>query len=106
LDRLSIPNDFGTFDMIFDRGCYHHLHYNFSSEYADSLCKLAKPNAKILIISCNAARAPGVTENYIREDFQMKRHEFTINKLEEISRTDRDGTNRNELRLLMTINTR
>lgn len=67
-DALRLP-DLGTFDLVFDRGCYHHLRYQDAGGFRDALCRLMRPGSRALIVSLNRDAPPGVREHMMREDF-------------------------------------
>jgi len=66
-DVLALP-DLGTFDLIFDRGCYHNVRYVDAKGFVASLDQLCRPGTRCFILSCNRDKAPGVREATMRED--------------------------------------
>lgn len=67
-DVLNLP-DLGTFDLIFDRGCYHNVRYVDAERFVESMRQLMRPGSRALIVSCNRDRPPGVREQTMRDDF-------------------------------------
>ncbi|MBT3198404.1 MAG: class I SAM-dependent methyltransferase [Phycisphaerales bacterium] len=67
-DVLKLP-DLKQYDLIFDRGCYHHVRYVDPAGFAASLRQLMRPGARCFILSCNRDKAPGIREKMIRDDF-------------------------------------
>ncbi len=67
-DVLNLP-DLGTFDLIFDRGCYHNVRYVDAARFVESMRQLMRPGSRALIVSCNRDGPPGVREQTMRDDF-------------------------------------
>lgn len=67
-DVLNLP-DLGTFDLIFDRGCYHNVRYVDAARFVESVRQLTHPGSRALIVSCNRDGPPGVREHTMRDDF-------------------------------------
>ncbi len=67
-DVLNLP-DLGTFDLIFDRGCYHNVRYVDAAQFVESMRQLMRPGSRALIVSCNRDGPPGVREQTMRDDF-------------------------------------
>ena len=67
-DVLHLP-DLESFDLVFDRGCYHNVRYVDAAGFVASLGQVTKPGSKCLILSCNRDGPPGVREHHMREDF-------------------------------------
>jgi SAM-dependent methyltransferase len=67
-DVLNLP-DLGTFDLIFDRGCYHNVRYVDAARFVESMRQLMHPGSRALIVSCNRDGPPGVREQTMRDDF-------------------------------------
>ena len=62
------------FDLIFDRGCYHHICQYNSAAYVETLRRLARPNTHALILAASPTDGersgpPRVSEETIRNDF-------------------------------------
>jgi 2-polyprenyl-3-methyl-5-hydroxy-6-metoxy-1,4-benzoquinol methylase len=58
-DVLNLP-DLGTFDLIFDRGCYHNVRYVNAAGFVEAVRQLSRPGSQALIVSsepCGAARS-------------------------------------------------
>jgi SAM-dependent methyltransferase len=90
-DVLALP-DLKPFDLVFDRGCYHHLHYVNPAGFVAALRRLSHPGTRCLILSCNGDRPPGVREPMMRDDFSAT---FDIEWLRESDiRTGADGQTR------------
>ena len=68
-DVLAIPADLEPFDFVFDRGCYHHIHYYDPQGFVETLNRITNPGAQCLILSCNRDAPPGIREPDMREDF-------------------------------------
>jgi len=92
-DVLNLP-DLGTFDLIFDRGCYHNVRYVDAAGFVEATRRLCHPGTKCLILSLNRDSAPGVREKTMRDDFSSL-FDFVWLKESEI-RTGVDGSNRRE----------
>jgi len=73
-DVLALPK-LEPFDFIYDRGCYHGVRRANATGYVDSLRRLSKPGARVLILAGNAneppphSGPPRVKEEEIRADF-------------------------------------
>lgn len=72
-DVVSLPK-LKTFDLIFDRGCYHHICQYNSAAYVETLRRLSHPNTQVLILAGSPADGerggpPRVKEETIRNDF-------------------------------------
>lgn len=96
-DVLALP-DLEPFDLIFDRGCYHHVRYVDAAGFVDSLRRLTHPGSRCLILSCNNDRPPGVREQHMRDDFSAL---FDIEWLRDSAIEGRDGSVRRESWSLM-----
>lgn len=74
-DVLDLP-DLGTFDFVFDRGCYHGVRRQGADRYVRSLLKATRPGSRILILAGNANEPPPhygpprVSEAEVRGDFR------------------------------------
>ncbi len=83
-DATNMP-DLEPFDFVFDRGCYHGVRQANAAGYVQSLRKLTRQGARVLILAGNAneARASGpprVKEEQIRADFSA---DFNLLELRE-----------------------
>ena len=64
----------GKFDVLFDRGCYHGVRRAGAEKYVETVRRLAKPGAKMLILAGNANEAkphygpPRVSEAEMRAE--------------------------------------
>jgi SAM-dependent methyltransferase len=91
-DVLRMP-DLGTFDLVYDRGCYHGVRRTNAREYVNTLLALTRPGSLVFILAGNA-REPGgggpprVSEEEIRSDFSTH---FEIALLRETRFDRRDG---------------
>lgn len=96
LDLKSNPDICNKpFDLILDRGCYHHMRYISSESYIETIKHFMQNNsfAKIVIISCNSSFPPGVTKQMLETDFG----DFDILLLENIKLIDeKTGVMRDE----------
>lgn len=91
-DVLAIP-DLEPFDLVFDRGCYHHVHYVDAAGFVQTLRRLTHPGSRCLILSCNNDRPPGVREQHMRDDFSAL---FEFEWLRDSAIEGRDGNVRRE----------
>lgn len=83
----------GTFDLIFDRGCYHHLRYANAQKYVN--CVLTLCPTTVFIVSCwRFVKNREIFEN----DFSAEC--FKIAKLELMTTSDKG---RKEWSLLMNV---
>lgn len=96
-DVLALPN-LEPFDLVFDRGCYHHVRYIDAAGFVESLRRLTHPGSRCLILSCNNDRPPGVREQHMREDFSAL---FDFEWLRDSAIEGRDGAVRRESWSLM-----
>jgi methyl halide transferase len=87
-DVFALP-ELGTFDFIFDRGCYHNLRYIDAGGFLSSMRQLSHPGTQCLILSLDKDTAPGVREHHLREDFAAS---FDIVRLERDGIEDRAGS--------------
>jgi len=90
-DVLNLP-DLGTFDLVFDRGCYHNVRYADAAGFVESMRGLSRPGTRALIVSLNRAGPPGVIEQTMRDDFSAS-FDFVWLKESEIQ-TGPDGAQR------------
>ncbi|MCS7239154.1 MAG: methyltransferase domain-containing protein [Thermoguttaceae bacterium] len=91
-DVLRMP-DLGTFDLVYDRGCYHGVRRTSAKEYVQTLRQLTRPGSVALILAGNAREVgtggpPRVSEEEIREDFSR---DFEIAMLRETRFDRRDA---------------
>jgi SAM-dependent methyltransferase len=91
-DVLALP-DLEPFDLVFDRGCYHHVRYIDAAGFVETLRRLTHPGSRCLILSCNNDRPPGVREHHMREDFSTL---FDFEWLRDSAIEGRDGSVRRE----------
>jgi SAM-dependent methyltransferase len=56
-DVLAIP-ELGTFDFIFDRGCYHGVRRTSAARYVETLRRLSRPGTSFLVLAGNANEPP------------------------------------------------
>ncbi len=52
-DVVALP-DIGTFDFIFDRGCYHHVQLYNAAGFVQSMDSRTAPGARFLLLAGNA----------------------------------------------------
>jgi len=93
LADATAPPEMGTFDFIFDRGCYHGVRRSNAKGYVESVKQLTHPGSRILILAGNANEEkhygpPRVKEEDIRADFEK---DFEIESLSE-TRFDSSNT--------------
>jgi methyl halide transferase len=74
LGDVLAPPDLGTFDFIYDRGCYHVVRDQNLSAYLDTLRRLSHPGTRLLLLAARREEqaspgSPGVTEEELRYDF-------------------------------------
>jgi SAM-dependent methyltransferase len=72
-DVLALP-ELEPADLIFDRGCYHHVRQYNAAGYVESVRRLSRPGTRILLLagSANEERRggpPKIKEEEIRNDF-------------------------------------
>ncbi|MFN8006655.1 MAG: class I SAM-dependent methyltransferase [Terriglobia bacterium] len=73
-DVLAAPN-LGSYEFIFDRGCYHEVRFDNSKAYVETVRKLSKAGTLFLLLAGNPNEMtskyspPHVTEEEIRADF-------------------------------------
>jgi SAM-dependent methyltransferase len=96
-DVLALP-DLEPFDLVFDRGCYHHVRYVDAAGFVETLRRLTHPGSRCLILSCNNDRPPGVREQHMRDDFSAL---FDFEWLRDSAIEGRDGSVRRESWSLM-----
>jgi SAM-dependent methyltransferase len=77
-DVLALP-ELGTFDFIFDRGCYHWVRYANAEAFVESLRQLSRPGTRCLILSLKGDGPGGVRETQMRADFSKL---FEVERLE------------------------
>lgn len=95
-DALALPDDFGVFEFVFDRGCYHSLRGDGGAEkYVRTLRKVTAPGSRILILAGNAKEPsppgmgpPVVSEDEIRAELGSA---FDIARLREFRFDDPSG---------------
>lgn len=100
MDVLNNDLNLRDFDLVFDRGCYHHLRYYCCNKYVNFVRRVLKVGGQCFIISCNADSPPGIREKDMRTDFKDG---FVITQLKMIDSMDMDGSmrKRSEWLLLM-----
>lgn len=75
LADVLAPPKLQPFEFVYDRGCYHGLRKQHAAKYVESLRRLCRPGALVLILAGNAkdteprSGPPRVTEEEIRGDF-------------------------------------
>ncbi len=91
-DVLALP-DLEPFDLVFDRGCYHHVRHIDAAGTSEMFLRLTRPGSQCLILSCNNDEPPGVREHHMREDFSDR---FDFQWLRKFGVENRDGEMRRE----------
>ncbi len=86
LADVLAPPDLEPFDLIFDRGCYHHLRRINPAGYVETLRRYTRPGSRALILAGNANEKPHwgpprVKEEELRGDFNKL---FEFERLREI----------------------
>jgi SAM-dependent methyltransferase len=71
---VAAPPNLEPFDVLFDRGCYHHVRGQNAKGYVDMVRHLAKPGGRLLLLSFRATDGrrsglPRIKESEIRGDF-------------------------------------
>jgi len=74
LADVLAPPELEPFDFVFDRGCYHGVRRQNAAGYVESVRRLTRPGALVLILAGNANQPgrggpPRVKEQEIRADF-------------------------------------
>ncbi|MDP6542653.1 MAG: methyltransferase domain-containing protein [Phycisphaerae bacterium] len=95
-DALAVP-DVGPFDLIFDRGCYHHVRVYDASGFARSVARLTRAGSLFLLIACNAndpirSGPPRTRQTEIVADFSAA---FAIQFMREFRLDGRDPNRKN-----------
>ncbi len=67
-DVLKLPES-KTYDLIFDRGCYHNVRYVDAAGFVASMKQLTRPGSRCFVFSRNEDSAPGIREKTMRDDF-------------------------------------
>jgi SAM-dependent methyltransferase len=72
-DVLALP-DLAPFDLIFDRGCYHHVRQYNAAGYVESVRRLSRPGTRLLLLAGRPDEErrggpPRIKEKEIRSDF-------------------------------------
>ena len=96
-DVLALP-EMGTFDFLFDRGCYHNVRYVDAAGFVASLRRLSRPGTRCLILSLDRDSPPGVREQTMRDDLEPF---YEFQWLRDSGVEDRDGKLRRESWSLM-----
>ncbi len=84
-DVLALP-EMGPVDLIFDRGCYHHVRKYNAAGYVKSIRGISRPGTRLLLLAGSAkeerrAGPPKIKEEEIRGDFSKQ---FTFEWLRDI----------------------
>ncbi len=74
LADVLAPPELEPFDLIFDRGCYHHVRQYNAAGYVASVRRLSRPGTRLLLLAGSAKRTgqggpPKIREEEIRGDF-------------------------------------
>jgi SAM-dependent methyltransferase len=81
------PPPLGTFDLVFDRGCYHGVRRQDPARYVGIVKKLCRPGGRLLILAGNA-NEPGQSYGPPRVDEQDLIQDFAASfDLEELRET-------------------
>jgi methyl halide transferase len=73
-DVTALP-ELGTFDFIFDRGCYHGVRRENAASYVETIRRCSRTGTRFLLLAGNANEPPPhygpprVTEAELRDDF-------------------------------------
>ena len=72
-DVVALPK-LESYDLIFDRGCYHHICQYDSAGYVETLRQISHAGTRVLILAGspadgNRSGPPRITEDTIRRDF-------------------------------------
>jgi len=95
-DALAIP-DIGPFDLVFDRGCYHHVQKYNGEGFAKSVYRLTREKALFLLLAGNANESrhygpPRVKQTKIVGDYSEY---FAIQDMHEMRFEGRDPKRKN-----------
>lgn len=73
-DVLALPFDADTFELVTDRGCFHHLPEEEREVYAREVARVLKPSGTLLLRGCRHRRFPfvPVTEDSLRRHFSSQ----------------------------------
>ena len=86
------PPEMEPFDLIFDRGCYHHVRWVNRDGFVSAASKLTKPGGHFLLLSFRATPGregkPNAKESQLREDFSAA---FDFEWLKEMRFDSRTG---------------
>lgn len=90
-DVVAMP-DLGAFDLIFDRGCYHHVRRYNAAGFVKTVCSLTREGSLFLLLAGNANEArhygpPRVKETELCGDFAA---DFAFQWLREMRFEGRD----------------
>ena len=74
LADVVAPPNVGSFDFVYDRGCYHNVRDQNLTAYVDTVRRLSHPGTRFLLLSARRAEqaskgSAGVTEEELRYDF-------------------------------------
>jgi len=72
-DVVALPQ-LEPVDLIFDRGCYHHVRQYNAAGYVESIRRLSRPGTRLLLLAGSAKEKrgggpPKIKEESIRTDF-------------------------------------
>ena len=72
-DVLALP-EMEPVDLVFDRGCYHHVRQYNAAGYVQSVCGISRPGTRLLLLAGSAKEErrsgpPKIKEEEIRGDF-------------------------------------
>ncbi len=91
---LKLPFARNTFDLVFDRGCYHHMPQSGKPRFAGLIAKVLKKGG-IYLLLCFSYRdeyfGRGVSKEEIRENFSKY---FKIESIRPSVHREPDGTGR------------
>ena len=57
-DVLALPCESESFDIVTDRGCFHHISEEDRSRYATEVARVLKPEGKLLLRGCRVRQTP------------------------------------------------
>lgn len=95
-DAVAVP-DIGPFDLVFDRGCYHHVQKYNAAGFARNVSRLTRGGLLFLLLAGNANESrhygpPRVKQAKIVTDFSA---DFAIQEIREIRFEGRDPKRKN-----------
>jgi len=76
---LNTPFDAGYFDLITDRGCFHHIGGPRRPKYAEEIARILKPGGVLFLRGCGVPLAPfyPIDSDVIAETFDKRLFEVS-----------------------------